>query len=268
MMNSRCVHLKMVAISCVLIMTFVAISCFSPLMIATRHSNTEEVRVLLQSGKVDVNEQGKWGATPLMYAVGRVVPRKCRQGIRSMCKMECKTVPDKNLEIVNLLLDAGADVHAKDIKGWTVLQWAIWGGNPGIVRRILEEGVPVQHNSRRGITLLMETMLYAGKRAKMYVRHAKRDENGRIDYDKIINLLVNTRYGRIARILIEKGVDPFAEDDGGLNAFEYFRAGSGERYISPDFSLGRLSSSVYESEGWGRIKNAVRVLLTAPVSKR
>lgn len=48
-----------------------------------------------------------------------------------------------NEEIVNLLLQGGADVHATTRSGDTALHWAAYDGNPTITLLLLEAGANV-----------------------------------------------------------------------------------------------------------------------------
>jgi ankyrin repeat protein len=45
-----------------------------------------------------------------------------------------------NMDTVRALLDAGADVNAKDFTGWTALHAAAFNGDPEIVQLLLEHG--------------------------------------------------------------------------------------------------------------------------------
>ena len=233
-----------------------SMGCISPLMNATRHGSAEKVQVLLQDSKVDVNDRDKYGATVLMYAAGKASTYgKARQGFNGKFKMICEMKDDEDIEKVRLLLKRRVDVHTRDNRGWTALNWAICGGNPQIVRLLIEAGAEIE--AEEGITLLMPTMLYAGKLAKMHmnVMNAKQKE---IPYEKIL-LNLSKRYGQVAKILIENGVDPNAKNTDGHNAFAYFLAGSGEKYIM-GFPK-RLPDRIYENEGWSKIKISIKNLL-------
>jgi ankyrin repeat protein len=55
---------------------------------------------------------------------------------------------------VDLLLQAGADVHARDVVGLTPLHMAVEGGNPSVVERLLAAGAEVNARNVRGETPL------------------------------------------------------------------------------------------------------------------
>ena len=85
------------------------------------------VKQLIADG-VDVNESDDWGFSPLHFAAA------------------FNDEPD----VISLLLDAGADLNARD-KEWkaTPLHWAAWSNdNPGIIIALLDGGADL--NSRDG----------------------------------------------------------------------------------------------------------------------
>ncbi|KAK0712619.1 hypothetical protein B0T26DRAFT_677060 [Lasiosphaeria miniovina] len=81
----------------------------SPLMMAVRHRKTEMVRMLLESGAVDVNKANKQGRTPLFCACNNHFDYE---------------VASAKLSIVIMLLRAGAQPDIVDNHGNTLLGWA------------------------------------------------------------------------------------------------------------------------------------------------
>lgn len=89
------------------------------LLAAVRKNDAARVKALLEQG-ADVNAKSPYGATALFFAADR-----------------------GNMEIMNILLDHGADVKVKDtFYGATALTWAVNKSNVDIVRLLLNKGAP------------------------------------------------------------------------------------------------------------------------------
>ncbi len=61
---------------------------------------------------------------------------------------------EKRAPIVALLMEAGADVNARDNDGWTALMWASWSGLPKVAEKLLENKADVTAVDRRGNSAL------------------------------------------------------------------------------------------------------------------
>jgi ankyrin repeat protein len=90
---------------------------------------------------------------------------------------------DGAVETTRLLIEAGADVNAKDDNGVTALMWA--NSDAGVARLLLQSGAKVNDASKSGRTALMES-------------HTP----------------------EIATMLLEAGADPWAKDDKGKTALD------------------------------------------------
>lgn len=95
-------------------------------------------------------------------------------------------------EIIDLLVEQGADLRHLDNEGVSVMDVAITYNRLGIIKRLIEEGYDVNQASRNsGFTPLMGAVCY-----------------GRTD---------------VIRMLLEKGVDIAAKDKHGLSALDFAR---------------------------------------------
>lgn len=59
-----------------------------------------------------------------------------------------------NLEMVKLLIEKGADIEAKDNDGFTALMWASFNGHLEVVKYLLENGADVNIKDKKGYTVL------------------------------------------------------------------------------------------------------------------
>ena len=73
-------------------------------------------------------------------------------------------------DIVQWLLDAGADVNAKDTYSWTALMSASSNGHKDIVRLLLDAGVDVNAKSNGGWTALMYASHYGHRDIETLLR--------------------------------------------------------------------------------------------------
>lgn len=96
---------------------------------AAYNGDIEKVRSLLQE-QVDPDERDSFGGTALHAAMFQ-----------------------KNLEIIQLLIDAGLDVNAQgSSNGYTPLHDAVWADNLGAIELLIENGARTDIKSNDGLT--------------------------------------------------------------------------------------------------------------------
>lgn len=137
---------------------------------AASRGDVEVVRLLLQKG-ADLNTPDADGSTVL----GRALAKNNLDVVRLLIAKGAKVnVPPQggtlqgvpplllaamggNVQIVEVLLRAGADIKATDPQiGNTALHWACTGGNIALVRLLLTKGIPVDTRNSMGGTPLMD----------------------------------------------------------------------------------------------------------------
>jgi ankyrin repeat protein len=141
----------------------------TPLMAASSMANYEIVTMLLEySTAVDLHDME--GKTALMYAVTSSIEDVIESLIHlrlvgveiklsdfmtsaALAQIKPQFEPAKEL-CVKCLLESGADIHAKDKKGISILTHAARTGNIEIVKNLVLRGADVNVKSPKGITPL------------------------------------------------------------------------------------------------------------------
>jgi hypothetical protein len=102
---------------------------FTPLMRVIQKPSVEAAKLLIESGKVDVNAKDRSGRTPLIV---------------------CASTGEK--EIIELLLAHEANVKAKDDNDWTALHSAVQFGQLDIIETLVKKGADVNATAKTGQT--------------------------------------------------------------------------------------------------------------------
>jgi ankyrin repeat protein len=140
----------------------------TPLLYAAEKGNQGIVRLLVETGKVDIDVKNKDGVTPLLWAA--------KNGHDAVVKQLLETgkvdvdIKDSGYRqtplwyaarnghnaVVKLLLETGkVDVDIKDENRRTPLWWAVWRGHNAVVKLLVEMGkVNVDLKDRKGQTPL------------------------------------------------------------------------------------------------------------------
>ncbi|KAI9852682.1 MAG: Ankyrin repeat domain-containing protein 44 [Vezdaea acicularis] len=168
----------------------------SALHLASELGSVEKVKILLEYG-IDANAKDGTGSRPLQYAM--------RTG--------------KPLEIVQLLLDHGADIKAEDTFKSTVTHSALDNKCESMVRFLLDHGAPVdiQNNvnnaplhlaADHGMTSVVELLLQRGANVQ-----AKGNEG-----NSPLHLAAREGDLEAVQLLLAAGADVAATNDGGFQA--------------------------------------------------
>jgi len=138
---------------------------------ASRNSNPEVVKTLLESGADIHARENTFGRTALMEAAGKNTnPEVVKVLLKGKADIHARTkwgrmgvtalmhaaAVNPNPEVVKVLLASGADIHARDKDGVTTLMWAAgFNSNLEVVKVLLEAGVDVNAKEKYGGTALM-----------------------------------------------------------------------------------------------------------------
>lgn len=176
------------------------------LMLASENGNTDIVRILLEEG-ANINAKHEEGGTALIFAAaeghagtvlallnkGATVHAINNDGFTALnAAAGVGLTGEERIDIVQLLLDNGAEVNAKDDFGETTLMRAAIADRPDTVRFLLDNGADVNAQTREGMTALM----FAAQGMK-----------------GLVDLHLNT-----VQVLLEAGSDVNAKDNNGRTA--------------------------------------------------
>ena len=190
-----------------------------------------------------VNTSGGRYGTPLVAALGRRHLQTARHLLHNGAHMdvrdESKLTPLMNaawygdLEMVQVLLDFGADVHALDPNNWTPIHFVPQGSQSfdilhhgpqmlaDIARLLLEHRADVNAETRYGSTPLHVAVEWETVEVvRVLLEHGA--NVGAEDNEGITPLHGAAEYGRVevVRVLLEHGANVGAEDNGGRTPFQ------------------------------------------------
>ena len=124
----------------------------TPLLRAAKAGDADAVKLLLAAGaRTDLAVARAWkdnvgGITPLMAAAGLGYQINDTRG---KFKTEAQAI-----ETIELLLDAGADINAKDDRGHTALFGAVFRGWTEVARFLVEKGARLDARNNEGLTVM------------------------------------------------------------------------------------------------------------------
>lgn len=128
----------------------------TPLLRAAKALDAPAIRVLLAKG-ANLNLANSRGMTPFMAAAGLGSVDADTRGIYTT-----EDVQKRSIESLTLLLEAGADINARDSRGLSPLHEAArWGWND-VVKFLVDKGANLEAKDNRGMTPLDSALGKAG----------------------------------------------------------------------------------------------------------
>lgn len=187
-------NLTALAIAITLATPAISAADSSDLFQAIRNGDSAYIKAHLTKPEIEVRDRR--GATPLMHAAAF-----------------------GNLETMKVLLDAGADVNARNDFDATALLWA--ARNPQKARLLLEHGADVNVQSKQGRTPLMVASLRHEGTANVAVMLAKgadvKAKGGRRG-ETALAMAASVGNTAAVKMLLAKGADPNDLDGGGMSS--------------------------------------------------
>jgi hypothetical protein len=103
----------------------------TPLKLTIQWHHREAAKLIIESGKADLNAKDPEGRTPLLVAL-----------------------TNAENDVAQMLIDKGADIKAKDKNDMTALHAALRGGQAEMAKQLIEKGADVNSADRTGQTPL------------------------------------------------------------------------------------------------------------------
>lgn len=124
-----------------------------------------------------------------------------------------------NLEIVEVLIEKGADIHAKSKSGDSIFIWACWGGKIDIIKVLIEKGADINSEDKYGHTGLKIAELQNNTELKELLLK-NRVGNKMNKMDPISTLFNAASYGQLSLFesIVMDGMDLDVTDHRGLTA--------------------------------------------------
>ena len=188
---------------------------FTPLHYVAVNGHKEILELLISEG-ADVNAKADNGLTPRDWAINRS-HTKIANLLRTYGGKTSSIhfgVGDGDLAGVQALLDAGAEVNAKDENGWAPLHRAAYGGHEEIAELLISEGADVNAKDNSGYTPLD----LAIRNERFETIDLLRTHGG-----KTVTIFVVVTNGDLAGVQahLDAGVEVNAKDNGGWTALHY-----------------------------------------------
>jgi ankyrin repeat protein len=201
------------------------------LFAAVEGNDKAKVEELIKQG-VNVNTRDINGDTVLIIAArlglgeivdclldnGADVNEKDKEGWTALMKTD-------NRRIAESLIKHGADVNAKDKDGWTALMIAALIGRFDIVKYLVDLGVDLNKKNNMGETALMLFIMsqnYNSDTAKYFIKHGADPNATDIHGDNVLMHFVKWRDDlAFVKYLVDLGVDPNKKNKYGLSVRDY-----------------------------------------------
>ena len=165
------------------------------LIAASSEGHTETVRYLVGLGQVDVDQVGRFGMTALH-----------------------KAVSVKHADVVQVLIDAGADIEKKDSRGRTPLLLACLEGCLDTVKVLVQAGAELRVTDTNGDTCLIAASSEGHTETVRYLvglGQVDADQVGAPDADTALHEAVGGNHADVVQVLIDAGADIEKKDSEG-----------------------------------------------------
>ena len=171
------------------------------LILAAYDGHTGTVRYLVGLPEVDLNHRGRKNRTALQVAVKR-----------------------KHADVVQVLIDAGADIETKNDRGRSTLHLASFLGELTIMRKLVKAGADVRATDDRRDTCLTfaaynghtDAVRYLVSLPEVDLNHQQSSDN-----NTALHFAVHQKHADVVQVLIDAGADIETKNDRGCSPLHY-----------------------------------------------
>ena len=199
----------------------------SPLLVASDAANVQIVKMLVKAG-AGVRATDIAGATCLIiaaycghsetvrYLAGLPQVDLSHKDNKGYTSLYCAAYA-KHTDVVEVLIDAGADVETKDYLGRSPLLLACFSGALDVVKLLVKAGAGVRVTDNQGYTCLILAAYYGHTETVRYLVGLPEVDLNDSDYRGCTSLhrAVLQKHSDVVKVLIDAGADVEAKDSKG-----------------------------------------------------
>lgn len=191
---------------------------FSKLIDVLNNNKINEAHMLFKT-ELPANSKNPTGGRPIMYAVGKEFTDLVESLINNY-KVEVNVFTNEgiapvmlaglkgNLQIMQMLIDAGADVNCTDGKGQSPLFYAIQGQNTQVVALLLKQGADVHITNDQKETALLQATKYNNLDiVKLLVENGADVNHQSKDAESALMFCAGAGFMDMVKYLVENGAD-------------------------------------------------------------
>jgi len=189
---------------------------YSPLQVAAKNGNVEEISLLLKSGwsvdEVFHIECCSYTAEKLRRLEGRKIPHFCTTPLQLASEFSHPAA-------VSLLLQKGASIEARDGRGRTALHIASRNGNGAVVSLLIQAGAKIDLKGEQGETAL-SAAIYSGNQEVVLIllEQGAPVEDADVSGNTPLHIAVLEEEESIVMLLLQKGAGIDTQDSSGCTA--------------------------------------------------
>ena len=180
----------------------------APLFVAAMRGNVNMVEFLANECHANLEELGRY-EDQVLECCYLVTPLWC-------------AAASNKLEVLNRLLDLGADINAASDTGETPVLYACWKMNAIIAECLVRHGADVQRADNDGVTCLMNAVMWSKELCQILIDNGADVKAQDLSGNTALHCAITGQYldnDDLVQLLIDRGSDPYLKNKDGDDAF-------------------------------------------------